>query len=117
MLVPVSQVELQVIPDEWTGLPPFTPGERYLPAGTIRVVTSKDEIVIPAAVIRACGPELLRDVETVAELVRRLGTLAPARPAGTDAYGNSYPKPPDHLIHAVRNGNGYRFASGGLVVQ
>ena len=116
MLVPVNPGRLQVIPDAWTDLAPYAPGETGEPGELIRVRLRDGELIIPVTKARQlCGryAPMPSRAEDIAELIRQLGTLDPARPAGQDAYGNSYYA----VIPPVAVGNSYRFASGGIVVQ
>ena len=108
----MSPLQLQVIPDEWTRLPPFTPGKRDVWAvhgdAVIKITLRTGELVITAAQARQLAgsyTELQHKAEIIAELARELGTLDPVLPADPA------------LAAAVRNGNSYRFAPGGLVVQ
>src|SRR5215467_7043547 len=110
MLVPVSAVQLAIIPDEWTGLPVFVPGERDLwkidhDSAVVRVTVRAGEFIIPAAkameLLAKISGDAARKAEVFAEMVRRgIDPLTPAVPA-----------------HRLEPGNTYRFHSGGVVVQ
>jgi hypothetical protein len=112
MLVPVT-LQLQVVPDEWTRLPPFVPGERDVWAvhgdAVVKVTLRTGELIISARkaaeLMHWFGADLRRHAEAAAELVRRLGSLDAAYPADPS------------LAAALRNGNSYRFASGGVVIS
>lgn len=111
----VSAIQLQVIPDEWTGLPAFVPGERDVLGDDVWTFTGRPgELVIPAARARelAAASADLKHLIWLG-LIDHDGNPVPAVPAGQDAYGNSYyaATPP------VAAGNSYQFASGGIVAQ
>lgn len=84
-------LQLQVIPDEWTGLPAFVPGEcpwEQLAAGTMHARLNTSQIAMTASAVQELSAYLKRLMWL--GLIDANGNPVPATPAGTDAYGNVY---------------------------
>lgn len=92
-------VQLAVIPDAWTGLPPFTPGDRPREQRAAAIMHARmSQMAVTAQAVQELNEHLKRLMWL--GLIDADGNPVSAVPANTDLYGNTY-----------------RFATGGLVVQ